>query len=56
MRAQLETTGFDKFGNKYTVPGNRKSGDPNTSSGNSLVNGMANVYVFAKELANIKGV
>lgn len=37
------------------MPGNRKSGDPNTSSGNSLVNGLANVYVFAKELARIRG-
>lgn len=53
---QLNTVGFDKYDNKYEVTGNRKSGDPNTSCGNSLVNGIANAYVFAKELARVNGV
>lgn len=43
----MNTRGWDKFGNEYTISGNRKSGDPNTSCGNSLVNGMAVAFVIA---------
>lgn len=52
---QLKTLGYDKFGNKYEVDGNRKSGDPNTSCGNSLVNGLATLFVFAILQAKIQG-
>lgn len=53
---QLETEGYDKYGNKYEVEGNRKSGDPNTSCGNTIVNGIANAFVFAQESARRRGV
>jgi hypothetical protein len=51
LNSQLYTIGYDGFGNLYELEGNRKSGDPNTSCGNTIVNGLANAYVFACELA-----
>jgi protein gp37 len=56
LMKQLETKGFDKYGNAYEIEGNRKSGDPNTSCGNTIVNGIANAFVFAEELARKRGV
>lgn len=40
------TKGFTKFGDMYCVDGMRKSGDPNTSCGNTLINGLTHMYTF----------
>lgn len=40
------TKGFTKFGDMYQVDGMRKSGDPNTSCGNTLINGLTHMYIF----------
>lgn len=39
VNAQAETKGFTRFGIFYATSATRKSGDPNTSCGNSLING-----------------
>jgi hypothetical protein len=38
LRAQWNTRGTTSHGVKYSVPGTRKSGDPNTTIGNSIMN------------------
>ncbi len=42
------TSGYTSHGVKYSVPYTRRSGDPNTSCGNSLVNGATADYVLSK--------
>ena len=37
LQAQLDTVGYLRDGIRYTMPGMRKSGDPNTTLGNTLV-------------------
>jgi hypothetical protein len=41
------TRGRDKWGNKYSVDGGRHSGDPNTSCGNTLIQGLVKLFCFA---------
>jgi hypothetical protein len=48
MEAQLSTAGRTAHGIEYHVEGTRKSGDPNTSCGNSLLNGLVNLYAMGK--------
>jgi len=43
---QSRTIGFTAHGVKYKVPYTRKSGDPNTSCGNSIINGMVTKFVL----------
>ena len=38
---QLSTQGFSRFGHVYGIFGTRKSGDPNTSVGNSILTGLS---------------
>jgi len=40
FEAQKQTKGFTSHGVKYSVPYGRKSGDPNTTCGNTMVNGV----------------
>jgi hypothetical protein len=47
IEAQCITEGWTKFGVHYTVRGTRKSGDNNTSEGNSELDGLFHLYSFA---------
>lgn len=47
MRANIKTRGVTKHGIVYSVPGGRKSGDPYTSVGNSILNALMHVYCYA---------
>jgi len=44
--AQKKKVGYTKNSVYYKVKYTRASGDPNTSCGNSLINGLAHAYVF----------
>jgi hypothetical protein len=46
VEQQVETVGYTKCGYRYKVQGTRKSGDPNTSVGNSLLNGLLHANIF----------
>jgi len=48
---QKTTHGYTKNGIKYYVPGTRKSGDPNTSNGNSLINGLTHLFNLCMKIA-----
>jgi len=52
LYAQLDTLGYTRSGIQYTVQGRRKSGDPNTTLGNTLVNGLSHLFEFALHMAN----
>jgi hypothetical protein len=47
-RLQFQSVGRTKRDVIYTVNGTRKSGDPNTSVGNSLLNGLINAHCLSK--------
>lgn len=44
LRAAIETHGYTMRGNFYSVDGTRHSGDPQTSVGNTLINGLVHLY------------
>jgi len=44
LNSQKKTLGYTSKGIKYAVPYTRKSGDPNTSVGNSFINGVMTRY------------
>jgi len=46
LRQQLKTKGFTPHGVRYSVDGTRKSGDPNTTCGNSIENGLQHTFSF----------
>jgi len=46
LRCQLETRGVSQHGIRYSIPYTRKSGDPNTTLGNSILNAFAHVVVW----------
>jgi len=46
LTAQLSTFGYTRHGIQYSAPGGRKSGDPNTSCGNTVINGMVSMKVL----------
>lgn len=48
MHANIKTRGKTTNGWKYCVPGTRKSGDPFTSLFNSIINGIAHLYLYCK--------
>jgi hypothetical protein len=48
LKKQLFTAGFSPHGHSYSVKGTRKSGDCNTSVGNSLLNGLIALYMARK--------
>jgi hypothetical protein len=56
LAASIKTHGVDKFGNKYVVDGTRHSGDPNTSCGNTMLQGLAIIYCIADYHFSITGV
>lgn len=41
---QMKTLGYTNWGHKYWVDATRKSGDPNTSCGNSYLNALVHLY------------
>jgi len=41
---QFSTKGYGQQGLKYVVEGTRKSGDPNTSLGNTIINGLTHLF------------
>jgi hypothetical protein len=49
LEAQMHTLGYTRHGIQYSRKGGRKSGDPNTSCGNSIINGIVSMEVL-KEL------
>jgi hypothetical protein len=46
IKANIDTHGVTSKGIKYRRQGMRKSGDPYTSVGNSLLNGFMHVYIY----------
>jgi hypothetical protein len=46
LQQQLNTIGYTNLGIKYFCKGGRKSGDPNTSCGNSLINGIVSRHIL----------
>lgn len=46
VRANIKTHGYTSKGIKYSRKGMRKSGDPYTSVGNSLLNGLLHLYIY----------
>jgi hypothetical protein len=46
VKANMNTRGRTKHGFKYWVKATRKSGDPYTSLGNSLLNGLLHYYIY----------
>lgn len=44
----MYTKGYTPFGDMYEREGMRKSGDPNTSVGNTIINGLTHMYCFHK--------
>jgi len=46
IKQNIDTRGRTKWGYKYKVPGTRKSGDPYTSLGNSILNGLMHYYIY----------
>lgn len=50
---QLYTIGRTPFGDKYERDGMRKSGDANTSVGNTIINGLTHTYCFHKEYCKL---
>ncbi len=47
LENSITTEGYDKYSNAYKVLGTRHSGDPNTSCGNTLLQGLMSTYAFA---------
>jgi hypothetical protein len=48
VAANIDTNGYTAHGWHYKCRGTRKSGDPYTSSGNSLINGFAHLFLVHK--------
>lgn len=48
LTRSIKTVAYDKFGTKFSVDGVRHSGDPNTSCGNTLIQGLATTFCLAK--------
>jgi len=46
IKQNINTRGRTKWGYRYKVPGTRKSGDPYTSLGNSLLNGLMHYFIY----------
>jgi hypothetical protein len=44
----VNTRGITRFGIRYAVEGGRKSGDPYTSMGNSILNAVIHLYLYAR--------
>jgi hypothetical protein len=49
LNRQFITKGYTNYGDSYKVNGTRKSGDPNTSIGNSLLNILVHSYALQKQ-------
>lgn len=52
MRDAIKKRGVTKNGLYYVVDGTRASGDPNTSCGNSLINGLMHCYQYCMSSGN----
>jgi hypothetical protein len=50
VRNNIKTKGRTKNGFMYRVPGTRKSGDPYTSCGNSMLNGLMHYFGYKRQL------
>jgi hypothetical protein len=46
IKNNVDTRGRTKWGYRYKVKGTRKSGDPYTSLGNSILNGLMHYYIY----------
>jgi hypothetical protein len=46
IKQNINTRGRTKWGFRYVVPGTRKSGDPYTSLGNSILNGLMHYFIY----------
>jgi hypothetical protein len=49
MHGNVNTRGLSSKGIKYSRPGGRKSGDPYTSVGNSIYNGLYHAFIYQDE-------
>jgi hypothetical protein len=54
LEAQGYTIGYDNFGTQYERMGMRKSGDPNTSVGNTIINGLCHLYCLHKQFCKTR--
>lgn len=48
LKAQLKNLGYTRHGVKYTSEGTRKSGDQNTSVGNTILNALIHLFIFCE--------
>lgn len=48
VRANIKTRSKSRFGISYTTPDGRKSGDPYTSCGNSILNALLHCYIYQR--------
>lgn len=46
FKHQFYTVGYTAHSVRYEVPYKRKSGDPNTSGGNTVINGLVHVFIY----------
>jgi hypothetical protein len=56
FKAQRSTVGYSRHGVKYSVEATRKSGDPNTSIGNSMINAITMYYALDIAYSSNKGI
>jgi len=54
LQRSIDTVAYDRYGTKFSVDGVRHSGDPNTSCGNTLIQGLATTFALAKCLNKTK--
>jgi len=55
MKANIRTHGVTTHGAKYSIRGTRKSGDPYTSCGNSLLNYLLHIYCLVRGPGSLLG-
>lgn len=53
IKANIDTRGVTKHGIAYSVPGCRKSGDPYTSLGNSILNVLLHLFIASRGSTDI---
>jgi len=52
LERSIQTDAIDKYGISYSVLGTRHSGDPNTSCGNTLLQGLMSTFAMAVQFRN----
>jgi hypothetical protein len=50
IKGNVNARGRSRFGIVYFIPGTRKSGDPYTSLGNSLLNVLSHIFIYSNQM------